>query len=65
MRRWRKWWCEVDDGALTCTLYDSLRLTEPSRDRKHSTTKAASSRTSQEPNESQLQVGNHDSEKVL
>ena len=29
MRRWRKWWCAVKGGELTCTLYDSLRLSEP------------------------------------
>ena len=25
---WRRWWCRVEDGALLCTAYDSLHLTD-------------------------------------
>ena len=32
VRRWRKWWCAVGDGELTCTLYESLRLSEVTRE---------------------------------
>jgi len=57
MRRWRKWWCEVDDGKLTCTLYESLRLVDPNRDRKaQAAVKVASTRTQQEGLEQQIQV---------
>ena len=26
--RWRKWWCDVDDGVLTLSLYETLRICE-------------------------------------
>ena len=25
-RRWRKWWCAIDDGVLSLTLYESLHV---------------------------------------
>ena len=37
MRRWRKWWCKVEDGAVTVSLYDSMRISDVSnlaRDRQ-------------------------------
>jgi len=28
MRRWRRWWCEIDRGHLVCTLFDSVRISD-------------------------------------
>ena len=28
MRRWRKWWCEVEGGELVVTSYDTLKITD-------------------------------------
>ena len=39
MRRWRKWWCVVGtDGALSCTLYESLRVAEADQAARHQAT---------------------------
>lgn len=62
MRRWRKWWCEVDDGSLKCTLHESLRLVEPPRierrgqSSRHADNKVASTRLAQEGLDVQPQV---------
>ena len=34
LRRWRKWWLAVGHDELTCTLYDSLKVSEECKDTK-------------------------------
>lgn len=56
MRRWRKWWCEVSEGMLTCKLYESLKVMD-ARDRKAILlTRTSSARVQLEGLDSNIQV---------